>query len=321
MRLFRHHGVCALPPEVLQVSLLIGQQRRDVGGELRRRREVADVDDGVRRRVALVSSSAEHDRHDVQFEDVEHLLGDVVCAEVVLERDVEVVLPLEHLVAMRVHPVIGRGVCGAAQRATLAVHVDDDVLLQPRHVLLPAAVTAAVTDEPGDRLPRRDEGRGGRGGRRRHGSGARHHSSVQQRDVGVATVRHRPVEERAELRQVVPLMVRVFHEEEDVALVSWPPVRIARRRAHVTHVEEDSVGGRHERLVARREAGGHATPGSDERLLAEAELEVSVRVVRRPVDDQFAAGERGACRTVVSRTGGGGGVRGRGARIADVIRR
>ena len=55
------------------------------------RLEIIDVYERVRRKVSDVMAAAQHYRHHVLLHPAEHFLGDVVFADVILERQIEVV--------------------------------------------------------------------------------------------------------------------------------------------------------------------------------------------------------------------------------------
>ena len=83
----------------------------------------------------MVVGAAVHHRHQIVAQDVPKLFADVVDAQGVLERQVELVAPAEQPVARRIRLPVA-GVATAAQVAALAVHVDVDVALQLLHVPL-----------------------------------------------------------------------------------------------------------------------------------------------------------------------------------------
>ena len=182
--------VLSPPPEVLVVQRVVGVQLLEVVGEVARRGEVSHVDDGVGREQVRVVGVAEHDRHDVDLENLPDLLRRVVATQTVLERQVELVVVVEQdAVAATIVPP------GAAVASAAAILMHVDVLRQRRRVDLSSTRRAAVADKPRDEvlLPGGVVARGVVGrfvGRRQPLAG-----SVHPRHSGRSCVRHRQVEE------------------------------------------------------------------------------------------------------------------------------
>ena len=149
----RHERVAALdtvvrlPPEELVVQPVVGVEPAQVVGQLART-VLAGVDERVRRRQGGVVGAAEHHRHNAPLQQVEELFRDVVVTQRVLERQVELVVALDHVVAA-VAGQVRRGVLLAAAHVAAAVDVDVDMFAQQRHVFLAARLRVAVRREPG----------------------------------------------------------------------------------------------------------------------------------------------------------------------------
>ena len=98
----RHERVAALdtvvrlPPEELVVQPVVGVEPAQVVGQLART-VLAGVDERVRRRQGGVVGAAEHHRHNAPLQQVEELFRDVVVTQRVLERQVELVVALDHV--------------------------------------------------------------------------------------------------------------------------------------------------------------------------------------------------------------------------------
>ena len=78
--------VVLFPREILVIQVVVGVEFLQVHGKLLRRREVADVDERVRREEGRVVGTAQHDRNDVEADDAVQFLRYIFLAETVLER-------------------------------------------------------------------------------------------------------------------------------------------------------------------------------------------------------------------------------------------
>ena len=226
-------AVGALPREVGVVEAVVGGEQREVLGERARRREVAHVDVRPGRQQRAVVGAAEHDRHDVERQDVPQLLRHVLGAEAVLERQVELVVLVEHLA-----PAVVAERFIARHRAALAVHVDVDVALQLLGVASPQRVgVVAVADEPGDRARLAGgvvDGGAGRGG-------VRLALAIRQRHVRVAPVRDADVELVVGGVEVCELAQRRLDHQEGPLLARDAPARQAAEEAQAVYVDDDDV--------------------------------------------------------------------------------
>lgn len=249
--------VVILPPKVLVVKGVVGVKLFQVSGQLFGF-ELAGVDVGMRRRVSAVVGLAVDDRHDVVTQDFEKLFRHIVRAKGILEGQVEFVGRFEHGVAMRSGSV---QIVGSTRHvAAFPINIHVDVLGQAFGVGFTLALSVAVGDHPGDcfRLVvflrfhydagsfpiKIDLFRV-----QRTVSTYWNDSTVNERNVGIESVGHGPIENVDELTHVEKRSQRwrSFLREEDDALTCIAFVwelghhQLTRREEFVVEHHDDGV--------------------------------------------------------------------------------
>ena len=216
----RPYCVVPLPGEVLQVGSVVVVEVMEVGGEVLRRVEISDIDEGMRRENLGVVGASHYYRYYAVVQCPERLLGHVIPTDGVLEGQIELVLALVHYHA---------GVALAARTAQIAavsVHVDRDVPGQVCGVLVSnATLLVASGYHPRYRVFVRllpDVGH-----RDRDITAAVRpplDDRIRKRDRRIPTIRHCDVEDVIQPMVVAQLRDRSFPVEIDVHLFrisSW----------------------------------------------------------------------------------------------------
>jgi len=140
------------PGEVSLVSLLVCQQGVQVVRQLLRA-PAEGVDHGAGWEESGEGGTGEQDRHSVQLQRIEGLLCDVVGADVVLEGEIEFVLPGHKVkagVSLHCVRVPQPPILAASLGATASIDVHPDSFGKPAYIPIPPAVGAAMGDEPDD---------------------------------------------------------------------------------------------------------------------------------------------------------------------------
>ena len=153
------------PVEVILVSLLVCQQGVEVIRQLLRA-PAQRVYHGARWKKGGEWSAGEQDRHCVQLQCVECLLCDVVGADVVLKREVELVVPGHQVkagVSLHCVRIPQPAILAASLSATgtINVHLEKvclkgfsslpdypDPFCEPAHIPVPSTVRVAMGDKP-----------------------------------------------------------------------------------------------------------------------------------------------------------------------------